>query len=450
MKVTLFWFRRDLRLEDNAGLYFALKNHQNVLPLFIFDRNILDQLRDKRDARLQYIHSSLAVLKEQLKVIGSDLLLRHGNPEAIWTELLNEFEIESVYTNHDIEPYAVDRDQRIGKMLEQRQIPFNTYKDHLIFEKNEIVKDDGLPYAIFTPYSKKWLARFNSEEHEITDVSGKVVAISKYVRPFPSVDFFQNFLQMAGAEQPFLSLEALGFAPSSIIIPQRVIQTDLIRKYSETRDYPAVPGTSRLGVHLRFGTVSVRAVALKASFLNETFLRELIWRDFYSQILYHFPYVAEKSFKKDYEQINWRNNEEEYKKWCEGKTGYPIVDAGMRELNTTGFMHNRVRMITASFLCKHLLIDWRWGEAYFAEKLLDFDLASNNGGWQWAAGCGTDAAPYFRIFSPEEQTKKFDTEKKYIKKWVPEYNSSQYVQPVVDHKMARERCLLTYKLALAK
>ena len=448
MGTTIFWYRRDLRLEDNAGLFHALKNHDNIIPLFIFDSEILEKLSDKGDARVGFIHHTLELLKGQLKEMGSDLMVKHGNPVQVWAELIDQMPVDAVYCNRDYEPYALERDKHIEGFLAARGIPFHNYKDHVIFEKSEIVKDDGLPYTVFTPYAKKWLGRFNAEMAPLKDTAGNTVQVSKSILPYPNKEFFHHFKQTETEQYDFTSLEKLGFEKSEIPIPPRTVQVAVIKQYGDDRNFPAKPGTSRLGIHLRFGTVSVRALALKASLLNEVFLRELIWRDFYSQILYNFPYVTGGPFKKQYANIQWNNDEIAFKRWCEGTTGYPIVDAGMRELNATGFMHNRVRMITASFLCKHLLIDWRWGETYFAEKLLDFDLASNSGGWQWAAGCGTDAAPYFRIFNPEEQTKKFDADMKYIKKWVPEFGSDKYPAPIVEHKMARERCLQVYKAGL--
>lgn len=441
-KINLFWFRRDLRLEDNAGLYHALKSGKPVLSVFIFDKNILDKLEDKKDARVEFIHGEIERLSEELKKHKSTLIVKYGFPEKIWPELMEEYEVENVFTNHDYEPYAKKRDEAIRNILEKKGINFHTYKDHVIFEKEEVVKDDGEPYVVFTPYSRKWKEKLNSKIVENHDVSD----ISFYFKSYPTEKYFSNFLDKKQAEIP--SLKNMGFEKSDIEIPSCGVKQGLIRKYNETRDYPAIKGTSKLGIHFRFGTISIRDKAIKAQKLNGTFLNELIWRDFYAQILANFPHVVDGPFRKKYEDIEWRNNEEEFEAWCVGRTGYPIVDAGMRELNNTGYMHNRVRMITASFLTKHLLINWQWGEAYFAQKLLDFDLASNNGGWQWAAGCGTDAAPYFRIFNPTSQMEKFDKEKKYIKKWVPEYGTDNYPGPIVEHKMARERCLKVYKEAL--
>lgn len=444
-KITIFWFRRDLRLQDNAGLYRALKSNHSVLPLFIFDTNILDDLEDRQDPRVTFLHQTVTQLKNELEEQESSLIVEYGNPIEVWKSLLKQHNIAQVFTNHDFEPYAIQRDKEVAALLEQNDIEFLTYKDHVIFEKGEVVKDDGLPYTVFTPYSKKWKKKLATKKglaNGAKDAKG-----SYYFQSYPSHKYFQHFATSSPLKIP--SLADMNFEPSALAFPGASVKQGLIRGYDKTRNFPAVDGTSKLGLHFRFGTISIREKARKALALNETFLNELIWRDFYSMILFHFPHVVSEPFREKYKFVTWRNNEAEFDKWCTGQTGYPIVDAGMRELNTTGHMHNRVRMITASFLTKHLLIDWRWGEAYFAKKLLDFDLASNNGGWQWAAGCGTDAAPYFRIFNPYSQQEKFDKEFVYIKKWVPEFGTSDYPQPIVDHKQARERCLAAYKAGLA-
>lgn len=430
--VTIFWFRRDLRLRDNAGLYHALKDGSPVVPVFIFDRNILDELEDKNDRRVEFIHLALQDIQQQLLKIDSSLDIRYGNPFDIYKELLKEYNIKKVFTNHDYEPYAKQRDSEILQLLNEHGVSFHTYKDQVIFEKDEVLKDDGKPYTIFTPYSRKWKA-----------------ALKEYhLKAYPVKKYLANFFKQPGKK--IISLEEMGFAPAGLPFPGKEWMGQVIRHYKEQRDIPSVQGTSRLSVHLRFGTISIRELADEAGALNETFLNELIWRDFYHMILWHFPRVVGHAFKPEYDKIRWRNNEKEFDAWCNGITGYPIVDAGMRELNQTGFMHNRVRMIVASFLTKHLLIDWRWGEAYFAKKLLDFDLAANNGGWQWAAGSGCDAAPYFRVFNPYLQTKKFDPELKYVRKWVPEFEELTYPQPIVAHEVARKRCLETYAAALKK
>lgn len=427
--MVVFWFRRDLRLEDNTALFHALNSNESVLPIFIFDENILSQL-EKDDARVTFIHKQLEKIQLQLKTLGKSLAVFHGTPEVVFKKIITENSIKAVFTNHDYEPTARKRDTTINQLLKEHQIEFKTCKDQVIFEKNEVVKDDGSPYVVFTPYSKKW------KEH-----LSKIRLIS-----YPSEDVLDN---IAIHPYPFLSLSDIGFETSNIKPKPFDISDKLITHYEETRNFPAVDGTSMLGVYLRFGTVSIRKMVLEARKNNAaTFLNELIWREFFMQILWHFPHTVNRSFKEKYDAIQWTNNEDLFQKWCEGKTGYPFVDAGMRELNATGHMHNRVRMIVASFLCKHLLIDWRWGETYFAQKLLDYEQSSNVGNWQWAAGSGVDAAPYFRIFNPTEQIKKFDKELKYIKKWISELETSKYPKPIVDHKEAREKCLKVYKTAL--
>lgn len=430
-KISIFWFRRDLRLDDNAALFHSLKSGYKVLPIFIFDKNILDKLEDKKDSRVEFIHQALSRIQEKLILLESSLLVQYGNPKEVWKDLIEDFEIAEVFTNHDYEKYAIERDKEIGELLNANGIAFYTFKDQTIFEKKEILSGAGTPYTVFTPYSRKWKETLNDF----------------YLKSYPTENYFQNLVKVSVFKCP--SLQEIGFEEGGNRFPKNEINEELIKKYDELRDIPSVLGTSRLSIHLRFGTVSIRKLVLKAKVLNEKWLNELIWRDFYMNILYNFPHISEgKSFRKEYDNIVWRNNETEFQKWCEGKTGYPIVDAGMRELNETGFMHNRVRMITASFLIKHLLIDWRWGEAYFAEKLLDFDFSANNGGWQWAASSGCDATPYFRIFNPTSQTQKFDPELKYIKKWIPELNSFDYPKPIVEHSFARERVLKVYKEAL--
>jgi len=430
--VNIFWFRRDLRLYDNAGLYHALRSDNPVLPVFIFDRNILDELEDKTDRRVEFIHLALQEIQQQLLKLGSSLDVRYGNPADIYKELLREYDVRTIFTNHDYEPYARERDSSIEKLLKENNTGFCTFKDQVILEKDEVLKDDGKPYTVFTPYSRKW----------------KTVVTDFHLKPYPNKKYFKNFYKQPDRKMP--ALKEMGFESAGLSFPEKEWKGQVIRNYKEQRDIPSVQGTSRLSVHLRFGTVSIRTLAAEAGALNETFLNELIWRDFYHMILWHFPRVVGHAFKPEYDRIKWRNNEKEFKAWCEGRTGYPIVDAGMRELNATGFMHNRVRMIVASFLTKHLLIDWRWGEAYFAKKLLDFDLAANNGGWQWAAGSGCDAAPYFRVFNPHLQTQKFDPELKYVRRWVPEFEELTYPQPIVQHEMARKRCLEAYGSALKK
>lgn len=430
--VNIFWFRRDLRLDDNAGLFYALKEKKPVLPIFIFDRDILDKLEDKEDRRVAFIYSAILELQQQLIKLKGTLKVYYGYPYEVFKSLVDEYEIEKVFTNHDYEPYAKDRDRRIQELLETKNITFHTFKDQVIFEKGEVLKDNGLPYTVFTPYSRKWKEKLNEF----------------FLSSYNNHKYFNNFYHHSPFEIP--SIESMGFKNLRFDFPSKTLKEEIIKKYGETRDFPGVEnGTSRLGVHLRFGTVSIRDIAKIAKGINETYLGELIWRDFYQMILWHFPKVGQgRAFKPEFEKVEWRNNEEEFNKWCKGMTGYPIVDAGMRELNATGFMHNRVRMVVASFLTKHLLIDYKWGEAYFAQKLLDFELASNNGGWQWAAGSGCDAAPFFRIFNPHLQAMKFDKGLDYINKWVPELNDFSYPEPIVNHEFARKRALEVYGKAL--
>ncbi|MCB0495761.1 MAG: deoxyribodipyrimidine photo-lyase [Cyclobacteriaceae bacterium] len=425
MKVAVFWLRRDLRLEDNTALNHALESGKPVLPIFIFDANILEELPEN-DARVSFIHRTLESIDQKLKEQGSSLLCLKGKPEEVWKKLLEEYDIATAYTNKDYEPYASKRDSAVKKLLKKKDIDLHFFKDQVIFEESEVVKDDGKPYTVYTPYKNKWLSHFNREEIKPRTSKG---------------DFVQQTFN-------FPSLKELGFTSSDIEV--KPYQLNQIDDYASTRNFPARDATSYLSPHLRFGTVSVRQIIAQLKKSDATFLSELIWREFFMQILFHFPHVVDSNFKPQYNGIEWRNNEAEFDKWCKGQTGYPMVDAGMRQLNQTGYMHNRVRMVVASFLCKHLLIDWRWGEAYFAEKLLDYELASNNGNWQWSAGTGCDAAPYFRVFNPTEQIKKFDPKMEYIKKWVPELNEFDYPQPMVEHKMARERAIEAYKKGLAR
>jgi deoxyribodipyrimidine photo-lyase len=430
--VAVCWFRRDLRLDDHAALYHALKSGHQVLPVFIFDRIILDKLDDPEDKRLSFIYSAIQKLNSELYLLGSSLKVIYDTPLEAWKTLLEQYQVKAVFVNHDYEPYAQQRDKQIADLLKERGIAFHTFKDQCIFEKDEVLTDALQPYTVFTPYSRKWKAKLNPF----------------YLKPYPTGKYFVNFLPME--KENVLPLEDMGFRQVPLKAPSDVLNLEMLIHYHQTRDFPAILGTSRMGVHLRFGTVSIRKLATTALQHNETFLNELIWREFYMGILWHFPSVVGAAFKPANDRIQWRNNETEFAAWCEGMTGYPIVDAGMRELNTTGYMHNRVRMVVASFLTKHLLIDWRWGEAYFAQKLLDFDLSANNGGWQWAAGCGTDAAPYFRVFNPYLQTEKFDPKLAYIRKWVPEFQEFTYPKPIVNHDFARKRCLEAYKVALTE
>jgi deoxyribodipyrimidine photo-lyase len=432
--VSVFWFRRDLRLEDNAGLYHALKSGNPVLPFFIFDTEILNQLEDKDDARVSFIYKVIEELNETCDVYQSSLLVVYDNPLHAFQSLIDNYNVAAVYTNHDYEPgYAKNRDEEINKLLAQKNIAFSTYKDQVIFERNEITKDDSKPYTVYTPYKNKWYQKLKPF----------------YLKAYPTDKYLNNLHQFKGPAIP--SLHEMGFVKSSIDYPEQEYN-NVIEDYAKNRDYPAITGTSHVGIHLRFGTVSIRRCARDAyQSHDKTWLNELIWREFYMMVLYHFPETTDHAFRPEFDRVQWINNEEQFAAWCRGETGFPIVDAGMRELNATGYMHNRVRMIVASFLTKDLLIDWRWGERYFARKLLDYEMASNVGGWQWAAGSGTDAAPYFRIFNPDSQLKKFDPKLEYIKKWVPEYaDFSRYPKPIVDHAFARDRCLTAFKEALNK
>ncbi len=428
-KVAIFWFRRDLRLDDNKALNAALSSGVKVLPVFIFDTVILNKL-ERNDARVTFIYQCLENINAKLKALKSGLSVYTGKPFEVFQKLLTEFDLDGVYSNADYEPYALIRDLEIEKLLEQHNIPFTTYKDQVIFEPNEVLKGDGQPYLVYTPFMKSWRAKLAQTVLEI-DLNFKS----------------ENLLERES--YPWISLGELGFEISSIAVQNPDFSPSLIDSYYANRNTPSKSGTSRLGPHLRFGTVSIRKIALLGlESKDDTFLKELVWREFFIQILFHFPQSSTQCFKPQYERIEWRNNPEEFQKWCDGQTGFPLVDAGMRELNSTGFMHNRVRMLVGSFLCKHLLIDWRWGEAYFASKLLDYEMSSNVGNWQWVAGCGVDAAPYFRIFNPHTQIDKFDPKLQYIKKWIPELNELNYPLPMVDHKIARERCLNAYKAAL--
>ncbi|MFN3952549.1 MAG: cryptochrome/photolyase family protein [Thermaurantimonas sp.] len=431
-KIAVHWFRRDLRLEDNAALHKALTSGLPVLGLFIFDRNILDKLSDKTDRRVNFIYQEVKRIKTELEEKGSTLLVKYGFPSEVWKDLVEEWNIGLVSANRDYEPYARSRDVSVYEFLTSKGIRFLGAKDHVIFEKDEILKDNGQPYTVYTPYSRRWKEKVNDF----------------YLKSYPTETYFKNFYQTSPVTIP--TLEEMGFRQISYEYPSRSIDLPILKNYHTTREFPALTGTSRLGVHLRFGTLSIRKLARVAFATNEKYLNELIWRDFYQMILHHYPHIPDKAFKPEYDRIEWENNEEHFAAWCEGRTGYPIVDAGMRELNTTGFMHNRVRMIVSSFLTKHLLIDWRWGERYFAAKLLDYEMGSNVGGWQWAAGSGNDAAPYFRIFNPALQTEKFDKNQLYIKKWVPEYKSPKYPKPIVDHTFARNRAIQRFKAALEK
>lgn len=424
--MILFWHRRDLRIEDNAGLYKALKSGQKVQPIFIFDSNILEEL-PATDQRVLFIYNQIKELKNAYRELGSDLWVLHGIPETIFESIIEENTVEQVFTNRDYEPYALSRDKTMFSFLKDKGIEFNGAKDHVIFEKEEVLKGDGTPYRVFTPYMRKWREK----------------CTPFFLSSYPTLEYTDN-LHSSSKSSALISLKEMGFPDKQTQnFPPKETPIEIVKNYHQTRDIPAQRGTSRLSIHLRFGTISIRQLCREVS-PHEKYLNEIIWRDFYQMIIYHFPHSVDQSFKPKYDQMVWENNQLHFKAWCEGKTGYPMVDAGMRELNSTGFMHNRVRMIVASFLTKHLLIDWRWGEAYFAEKLLDFELASNVGGWQWAASSGVDAQPYFRIFNPESQQKKFDPELEYIHKWIPEYGTKDYPSRIVEHKEARKKALEVY------
>jgi len=430
--ISICWFRRDLRLNDNAAFYYALKSGRPVLPLFIFDRHILDDL-EKTDRRVAFIHAALEDMQAQLRAIGSALEVHYGYPLDIFHLLAGKYNIGAVYANQDYEPYATQRDTAVAQLMKEQGAGFYGYKDQVVLDNSEVLKDDGKPYTVFTPYARRWRSILNDF----------------YLKSYPTQNYFEQLFRAGAGDIP--SLASMGFTATGMPFPSKKIKKELIHQYHRQRDYPGIDGTSRLGPHLRFGTISIRDLARQAKALNDTYLNELVWREFYQMICWHFPRVGEgKSFRPEYDFIQWRNNEAEFHRWCSGTTGYPLVDAGMRELNETGYMHNRVRMVTASFLAKHLLVDWRWGEAYFAQQLLDYDFASNNGGWQWAAGSGCDAAPYFRIFNPALQTKRFDKDLVYIRKWVPELDELSYPAPMVEHAMARKRCLEVYGRALKK
>lgn len=429
-KINVFWFRRDLRLDDNHALSQAIAEDLDVLPIFIFDRDILDDLQDRSDARVSFIHGCIQGINLELSSKESGVKTFYGDVLKIFDHLTEQFSIQSVFANRDYEPYAIQRDNQVAHLLEQKGIAFKTFKDHVIFEQDEIVKDDGKPYLVYTPFSRKWLSSFTQE----------------MAQPFPNANEANNWVKTDFNE--IIPLEKMGFQKREMKIPEPNTKTSLIRDYENVRDIPAKNGTSKVGIHLRFGTISIRGLIRSTAEHSLIYFKELIWREFFITILYHFPHVVNNNFNSKYDGVPWRNNEKEFEMWCKGQTGFPIVDAGMRELNATGFMHNRVRMITASFLTKHLLIDWRWGEAYFAKKLLDFELASNNGNWQWAAGTGVDASPYFRVFNPTSQHKKFDPKNEYVHQWVQDVNELTYPSPMVDHKIARERAISTYKAAL--
>ena len=433
--MVLHWFRRDLRLDDNKALELAKGSGEKVQCIFIFDPFILNKLEDRSDPRVTFIHKELIRIDLELRNFGSSLWVLYGDPYSVNKSILDDNpEIRAIYCNNDYEPYSMARDKKISELYKTYGRDYFTVKDHVIFEKNEISKDDGSPYLVFTPYARRWLDTLNENLSVVNDSS--LIDDSCWNKNFK--------------DKRLLTLESMGFSKSEIRFPERNLNEKTIINYDKSRNFPSWnQGTSRLGIHLRFGTISIRSLVKSAMKKNDIFLTELIWRDFYQMTLFHNPQSPQKAIKPQYDKISWVFDESMFQAWCIGETGYPLVDAGMRELNTTGYMHNRVRMVVASFLTKHLLHDWRLGEAYFAKKLLDFDLASNVGGWQWASGSGCDAAPYFRIFNPSSQLEKFDRQNLYVKKWIPELNSEKYAKPIVDHKFARERALRVYKEGLA-
>ena len=467
---ALVWFRRDLRDYDHAALYHALKAAERVYCVFVFDTDILDRLNDKADRRVEFIWESVRELKAALQEKSGDLIVRHGCAAEILPALATELGVKAVYANRDYELAANERDEAVAKTLKQQGIAFHAFKDQVIFERGEILTQAGRPYGVFTPYKNAWLRTLEDF----------------YVRPYPVDRYISHLAQHSSDDMP--SLEAIGFERTNLHalkIPigmtggKRLFDEflDRIDQYKEARDFPAVKGPSYLSVHLRFGTVSIRHLARTAWRMEgrgaETWLSELIWRDFYFQVLHHHPQLAAgRAFHSEFEHIAFPNDEALFQAWCEGRTGYPLVDAAMRQINQTGYMHNRLRMVAASFLVKDLLIDWRWGERYFAEKLIDYDFAANNGGWQWAASTGCDAQPWFRIFNPVTQSEKFDAQGKFIRKYVPELarcNDKEihapwlisadrqqtlglaigrdYPLPVIDHAVQRERALELYKAA---
>ncbi len=429
-EIAVFWFRRDLRIDDNLGLYQALKSGFKVLPVYIFDPEIWSRYTDVDNRQLHFIRNAVYQLKQELIDLNSDLLVFEDLPPVVFQNLINEYNVKMVFANEEFDPFSIQRDRKISEFLNSNGITLNLFTDHLIHKPGVILKPDRSPYTIFTPFSKQW----------------KLALKDQNLVPFPVTSLISN-LYTPKKVSNFKKLKT----QQTILSPiNREIPTEIIQTYDATRDFPAIHnGTSQLGVHLRFGTISIRKLVSIALQLNIQFLNELIWREFFMHILFHFPYVIDGAFKSKYNNIHWQNNELEFENWCLGNTGVPIVDAGMRQLIQTGFMHNRVRMIVASYLVKHLLIDWRWGEAYFAQKLIDYELSANNGNWQWVAGTGCDAAPYFRIFNPFRQQERFDPTFEFVKLWVPEYQTEEYKKRfVTDLKKAAERCINVYKTSI--
>ncbi len=422
--LVIVCFRRDLRLSDNTALNAALESGLPVLPVYIFDETTLRTLPPD-DGRLNFIYALLAGMDRDLKKQGSSLRVCRGRSEAVWEKLLREYPCNAVYMNRDYDPGAVDTEDALGQRLRKRNIAFHTFRDRVIVEGDEVVKRDGMPYTVFTPYKRAWLEKFRETDPETGN--GGTGRFYRCAFPFPG-------------------REELGIRASGVRVRDYTLEH--LDRYARDRDIPAADAGSYLGPHLRFGSVSIRRIVRSLNTKHEVFLSELIWREFFMQILLHYPRVLHANFREKYNGIAWRNNDNEFERWCKGETGYPLVDAGMRQLNRTGYMHNRVRMVAASFLCKDLLTDWRRGEEYFSRKLLDYEPASNNGNWQWAAGTGCDAAPFFRIFNPVTQQKRFDKALRYVRTWIPGYEEGRYLNPVVEHRAARERALSAYKAGM--
>ena len=451
-KTALVWLRRDLRLFDHAALYHALTSGAQVICVFIFDKAILDSL-PRSDRRVAFIHASLCELKQELNALGSDLIVRHGSATALIPRLADEFDADAVYANRDYEPDAIERDEQIEDHLSSEGKSLHLFKDQVIFERDEILNLSGLMYQVFTPYKRAWLAKLNEQ------------ALASYqIRPH-----LQHLKPCAVSPMP--DLAQLGFDAVSVahLLPGmdggEQLFNDFCNRidgYHDARNFPAQKGVSYLSVHLRFGTVSIRELARTANQIGsqgaQTWLSELIWREFYQQLLWHRPELVTHTFKTEYDTLPFPNNPDYFAAWCAGQTGFPLVDAAMRQLNQTGFMHNRLRMVAASFLVKDLLIDWRWGERYFATHLNDFDLSANNGGWQWAASTGCDAQPYFRIFNPTTQSQRFDPHGQFIRRYCPELAhlndknihapppQENYPAPLVDHATQRQAALTLFKV----
>jgi len=428
MKITIFWHRRDLRFADNAGLAAALQSGHPVLPLFIYDQTILEKLPPD-DARLTFIFDQVERLAHEAREAGGGFLARYGKTEAVFEALLKAYDVAAVYTNEDYEPYATERDAVIAKLVEKHGAEFKAFKDQVIFAKDEVLTKNGKPSKVFGAYSKAWQAKVTPDDF----------------KPHPSARLFkkENLAspQKGDASRP--TLKEMGFerheqwTPPAHLPPAKVVEN-----YDQVRDLPAEKrGTTRLSVHLRFGTVSIRQLMQQAQELNNKLLNELIWRDFFMMLLWHFPNTATEAYDPKMRHLPYRDDEAQYRAWCEGRTGYPLVDAGMRQLNATGYLHNRARIATAGFLVKQLFIDWKLGEHYFSEKLLDYDMSNNVGNWQWMAGTGAVAAPWFRVYSPDSQQQQYDPDYEYVKQWVPEFGTDKYPAPIVDHKFGRERAL---------